>query len=161
MGSTLPGSSIHRILQARILEWVAIPISRDLPNPESKPRPPALQADSWPSEPPGKHMPFPYQVWWRGCYTHSKVPNSELFRRTFCSSGLLQASAKRGLPWWSGGLDFPCQREGHGFDSWSRKIPHASEQLSPLSCNDWSLRILEPLLQKERSHCNETPVHHI
>ena len=22
-------------------------------------------------------------------------------------------------------------------------------------------RILEPLLQKERSHCNETPVHHI
>ena len=28
-----PGSSVHRILQARILEWVAIPISRDLPDP--------------------------------------------------------------------------------------------------------------------------------
>ena len=29
---SLPGSSIHGILQARILEWVAIPFSRDLPD---------------------------------------------------------------------------------------------------------------------------------
>ena len=28
------GSSIHGILQARILEWVAFPFSRDLPDPE-------------------------------------------------------------------------------------------------------------------------------
>ena len=28
----MPGSSVHRILQARILEWVAMPSSRDLPN---------------------------------------------------------------------------------------------------------------------------------
>ena len=28
MDSGLPGSSVHRILQARILEWVAIPFSR-------------------------------------------------------------------------------------------------------------------------------------
>ena len=32
-----PGSSVHGILQARILEWVAIPFSRDLPNPGVKP----------------------------------------------------------------------------------------------------------------------------
>ena len=32
-----PGSSIHGILQAKILEWVAIPFSRDLPNPRIKP----------------------------------------------------------------------------------------------------------------------------
>ena len=25
---SLPGSSVHRILQARILEWVAVPVSR-------------------------------------------------------------------------------------------------------------------------------------
>ena len=43
-----------RILQARILEWVAIPLSRDLPDPEIEPRSPALQADSLPSELPGK-----------------------------------------------------------------------------------------------------------
>ena len=28
MDCTLPGSSVHRVLQARILEWVAIPSSR-------------------------------------------------------------------------------------------------------------------------------------
>ena len=44
------------ILQARILEWVADPFSRDLPNPGIKPRSPALQVDSLLSEPPGKPM---------------------------------------------------------------------------------------------------------
>ena len=29
---SLPGAPVHRILQARILEWVAIPFSRDLPH---------------------------------------------------------------------------------------------------------------------------------
>ena len=33
------------ILQARMLEWVAMPFSRDLPNPETEPRCPTLQAD--------------------------------------------------------------------------------------------------------------------
>ena len=31
MDCSLPGSSVHGILQARILEWVAMPSSRDLP----------------------------------------------------------------------------------------------------------------------------------
>ena len=35
------------------LEWVAIPLPGDLPNSAIKPRSPALQADSLPSEPPG------------------------------------------------------------------------------------------------------------
>ena len=48
------GSSVHGILQTRILEWVAIPFSRDLPEPGVKPRSPALQSDSLPSEPPGE-----------------------------------------------------------------------------------------------------------
>ena len=41
------------ILQARILEWVAIPSSRGSSQPGMEPRSPALQADSLPSEPPG------------------------------------------------------------------------------------------------------------
>ena len=45
---------VHGILQARILEWVAIPSPGDLPNPGIKPRSPALQVDSLPAEPPGK-----------------------------------------------------------------------------------------------------------
>ena len=54
MGCSLPGSFIHGILQARILEWVAIPSLGGLPNPGIEPRSPALQVDSLLSEPPGK-----------------------------------------------------------------------------------------------------------
>ena len=39
-----PGSSVLGILQARTLEWVPFPSPGDLPNPEIKPRSPALQA---------------------------------------------------------------------------------------------------------------------
>ena len=45
---------VYGILQARILEWVAISFSRDLPDPGIEPRSFALKADSLPSEPPGK-----------------------------------------------------------------------------------------------------------
>ena len=41
--------TIHGILWARILEWVAFPFSRGI-----KPRSPALQADSLPAKPQGK-----------------------------------------------------------------------------------------------------------
>ena len=49
-----PGSSVHGILQARILEWVAVPFFRRFPDPGIESRSPAFQADSLPSEPPGK-----------------------------------------------------------------------------------------------------------
>ena len=42
------------ILQARILEWVAMPPPGDLPNPGIEPRSPAVQVDSLRSEAPGK-----------------------------------------------------------------------------------------------------------
>ena len=41
-----PGSSVHGILQARILEWVTVPFSRG----SSQPRSPALQVNSLPAE---------------------------------------------------------------------------------------------------------------
>ena len=53
MDNSLPSFSVHGILQARILVWVAISSSGDLPNPGIKPGSPALQADSLPTEPPG------------------------------------------------------------------------------------------------------------
>ena len=46
--------TVHGIVQARILEWVAFPFSRDLPNPGIEPRSPALQTDSLPAKPQGK-----------------------------------------------------------------------------------------------------------
>ena len=51
VGCRSPGSSIHGISQARILEWVAISFPRDLPYPGIKPRSPSLQADGLTSEP--------------------------------------------------------------------------------------------------------------
>ena len=42
--------TVHGILQARILEWVAFPFS----NPEIEPRSTALQVNSLPAEPQGK-----------------------------------------------------------------------------------------------------------
>ena len=57
MDCSPPGSSVHGILQTRILEWVAFSFSRgsspprdQTPEKESL----ALQTDSLPSEPPGK-----------------------------------------------------------------------------------------------------------
>ena len=47
-----------------------------------------------------------------------------------------------GLPWWLSGKESTCQCRGHGFDPWSRKISHASEQLSPCAT------ILKPLHPK-------------
>ena len=58
MGCSLPGSSVHGILQARILEWVAMPTLGDLPDPGIRPKSPVLQADSLPSEPPGTYNSF-------------------------------------------------------------------------------------------------------
>ena len=59
MDLSLPDSSVHGILQARILEWLLYPPPGDLPDPDSgielkSPASPALRLDSLPTEPPGK-----------------------------------------------------------------------------------------------------------
>ena len=54
---SLPDSSVHGILQARILEWVAYPFSRGSSQPRNRTgvfR--NWQADSLPSEPPGRKL---------------------------------------------------------------------------------------------------------
>ena len=52
MDCSLPGFSIHGILQARILEWVATPFSRGSSRPRDRTRVSALRAAALPSEPP-------------------------------------------------------------------------------------------------------------
>ena len=57
MDCSPPGSSVHGILQARILEWLPCSPPGDLPDPEIEPASPvsaALQVDSLPAEPQGK-----------------------------------------------------------------------------------------------------------
>ena len=50
--------TVDGTLQARILEWAHLPFSRGIfpTQSEIEPRSPALQADSFPSEPPGKPL---------------------------------------------------------------------------------------------------------
>ena len=53
-----PGSSAHGISQARLWEWVAIFLPRDLTDPGMEPISPAWQADSLPLSQP----PFPLYI---------------------------------------------------------------------------------------------------
>ena len=56
MACSPPAYSVHGILQARILAWVAMPSSSDFPNPGIDPTSPTMQVDSLLSEPPGKSL---------------------------------------------------------------------------------------------------------
>ena len=86
-----PGSSVHGILQARILEWVAIPSPGDLPDPGIESRSPALQADSLPTEPPGKWLPTLVNV----CISRSVMltlhDSTDCGPTGFSAHGILQA----------------------------------------------------------------------
>ena len=57
---SLPGSSVHGILQARTLEWVAVPSSRGSSQPRGQIRVSFVylhwQVDSLPLAPPGKPL---------------------------------------------------------------------------------------------------------
>ena len=63
MDCSWPGSSVHGIFQARILEWVAISYPRDLSDPWIKPSslvPPASASRFFTTAPPGKPSPGPF-----------------------------------------------------------------------------------------------------
>ena len=82
MDCSLPGSSVHGILQARILEWVAIPFSRG----SSQARSPALQADSLLSEQAGKPLILKVEeLICRGCQWESEAPPAWLAHSPFAS----------------------------------------------------------------------------
>ena len=62
MGCSLPGSCVHGILQARILEWAAVPSSRGSSRPRDRTSVSYVcllhwQAGSLPLAPPGKPIP--------------------------------------------------------------------------------------------------------
>ena len=59
---SLPGSSVHGILQARIQEWVAFSSPGDLSDPGIIPGSPTLRADALPSEPPRGLFETPWTV---------------------------------------------------------------------------------------------------
>ena len=66
MDCSLSGSSVHGILQAKILKWVPFPTPGNLPDPQIKPRSPALLSYQESPEKPRPealflfHPPFPF-----------------------------------------------------------------------------------------------------
>ena len=73
MNYSLPGSSVHGILQARILEWVAISSFRDHTNPGMEPASPALAGGFFTTEPPEKPPDTP-----RRClFSQAQVSNEQ------------------------------------------------------------------------------------
>ena len=59
MDCSLPGSSVHGILQARVLNWVAISFSRDLLDLGVEPTSLELAGRFFTAESPGKPDQFP------------------------------------------------------------------------------------------------------
>ena len=63
-----------------------------------------------------------------------------------------------GLPWWRSGWESACRCRGHGFEPWSGRIPHATEQLSLWATTTEPAR-LEPVLRNKRGRDSERPAH--
>ena len=71
MDCSPPGFSVHGVLQARLLEWVAISFSRGSSQPRDWTWVPCMQVDSLPSKPPGKpkcltrvsYFPYSFIFW--------------------------------------------------------------------------------------------------
>ena len=100
-----PGSSIHGIFQARVLSGLPFPSPGDLPDPGIEPRSPASQADTLPSEPPGK----PGDQTGCGIWTNH-----------------INSNRRRGLNTWSGYVLYRC---GNQTPACSPAIPHPLWQL--------------------------------
>ena len=64
-----------------------------------------------------------------------------------------------GASWWRSGWESACRCRGHGFEPWSGKIPHGTEQLGLWATTTQPAR-LEPVLCNKRGCDSERPTHH-
>ena len=89
MNCSPPGSSVHGISQARILEWVAFPSPVDPPNLGMEPESPALQTDSL----LGSHQGSPMWIYW-ALSVFKALSNAEHdLNRRYCSDKTLGEKA--------------------------------------------------------------------
>ena len=99
MDCSPPGSSVHGILQARILEWFAMPSSRGSSQPRDRTQVSHI-ADGF------------FAV----CATKEALIEADWAQLRKQLSG---------LPSWLTGKESTCPCRRHGFNLWTRKIPHA------------------------------------
>ena len=117
------------ILQARKLEWVSMPSSRGSSNSGTKPRSPALQADSLPSEPPGKskNTGVCSQSLLQGNFLHQELNQGLLCLGMKAHPKTQMASSGMALN--TDGIRFLCQLIGS-----CSPVPH----ISWMSYSQWS-----------------------
>ena len=80
------------------------------------------------------------------------------FRHAKLKEFITIRSTLQGLPWWCSGWESACQCSGHGFEPWSGRIPHATEQLGLWATITEPAR-LEPVPRNKRGHDSERPAH--
>ena len=111
------GSSVHGILQARILEWVAVPFSRGSSWPR-EPGSPALQADSWPSELSGGDAEFSRkrrdhgdgQERWKGWFGEKEWTGKEQAEAAFTDGSRKKGNSHLMLFCETGGMVICCAK---------------------------------------------------
>ena len=142
MDCSPPGSSVHGIRQARILEWVDISFSRgssqpmDFPNPGIEPRSPVLEADALTSEPPTAH----FLVFWWWLWTILE-PLGVSFSLLIEEKGLIKVDLSAILDPFNSNLFMLCPQAMSFF----RKLCPTTTPHHPSFPfqNHWSLRIVE------------------
>ena len=114
--------TVHGILWARMLEWVAFPFSRGTSQPRDQTQVSRIAADSLPAEPPGKpkntgvgSLPLLQGIF----------PTQELNQGLLHCRQILYQLSYQGSQWLSGKeATCRCRSAGeHRFDPWVGKIP--------------------------------------
>ena len=81
-------ASVHGNLQARKMEWVAIPFSRGSSQIRDEPMSPTLQADSLPSEPSiTSILPTLLETWVSSIYMFNGFPDGSSGKESPCNAG--------------------------------------------------------------------------
>ena len=100
-----PGSYVHGIIQAGILEWVAIPFYRGSSQPRDQTRISCTVSRFFTIR------------------ATREVPGVSIKSLLSLSSEPLPSNHSNGLPWWLRSEDSTCQYRRHRFNPWVRKIP--------------------------------------
>ena len=128
MDCSPPGCSVHEIFQARVLEWVAISFSRDLPNPGIKSESlasPGRQVDSLPLN----HLGSPLYLRW-------KRPNDEL-NHLYCKGCEINPVLLEGTQFHGEGngtpLQYSCLENPMDRGAWKAAVHGVAEGWTRLS----------------------------
>ena len=139
MDCSLPGSSVHGISQARVLEWVAIPFCRGSSRPRDQTQFSCIKGKLftiWATREASmiKVLCFVLFCFWRPYHLEiqAKVFIGDM---AWCLGFTLKYPVK-GLPWWLSGKEFTCQCRRLRFNPWVGKMLW-KEMATQSSIVDW------------------------